>query len=229
MINIENFEYIVREYLKKSSPMVMAVLDPVEIHIVNYPDGKTEKFEIELLPGKDEIKTREILFSNRLYVERSDYSPDDDPSFYRLKPGGYVKLRKSYIIKCLAAETDNSGNVIKILCEYIPDSSRVTEVEGKKVKGIIHWVSADHSVRCKVRTYERLFTAENPLEAIDKDISDVINRNSLTIYENCMIDSWILEAEPEERFQFIRNGFFCADMKDRENGIPVFNRTLTLR
>lgn len=229
LINIENFEYVVREYLKRSSPMVMAVLDPVELHIVNYPEGKIEKFETEVLPGKDEVKTREIPFSNRLYVERSDFSPEDDPSFYRLKPNGYVKLRKSYILKCTGTETDNTGHITRILCEYIPDSSKVTEVEGKKVKGIIHWVSAAHSVRCKVRTYERLFTAENPLEAINKDISDVINRNSLKVYESCMIDNWISKAEPEERFQFIRNGFFCADMKEKEYGVPVFNRTLTLK
>jgi len=228
LIGIENFEYSVRDHLKKTSPMLMAVLDPVKLTVVNYPENKTEEMETEVLPG-DGSGTRMLLFSRHLYVEKSDYRPDGDKSFFRLKPGGYVKLRKSYILKCIGADSDSDGNISEIFCEYVPESVRNTEVEGKKIKGIIHWISQDNSIRCKVRLYDRLFTTENPLEADKNDLGSVINKNSMAVLDNCVIEKFAGNAVPEDRFQFVRTGFFCADMKDNEYGMPVFNRTLTLK
>jgi glutaminyl-tRNA synthetase len=227
LIKIENFEYTAREYLKKTSPLIMAVLDPVKLTIVNYPEGMTESMETEILPGAGENGSRMIPFTKNLYVERCDFSPENDPNFYRLQPGGYVKLRKSYILKCIEAKSDQSGLVSEILCEYVPDSTKDTEVNGRKVKGIIHWLSQENSIRCMVRLYDRLFNSENPLEALKDDISEAVNNKSMTVLDNCFIESSALHAKPEDRFQFVRNGYFCADMKDSEFGIPVFNKTLS--
>ncbi len=227
LIKIENFEYTVREYLKRTSPMIMAVLDPVKLTVVNYPEGKSEDMETEILPGSSE--TRKLPFSKHLYVERSDFSSADDPSFYRLKPGGYVKLRKSYILKCLGADTGSSGNINEIYCEFLPESSKLTDVNGKKVKGIIHWLSRDNSVKCMVRIYDRLFSSENPMEGLKDDINDVVSKESLSVLRDCMIEKSVSGCKPEDRYQFIRNGFFCADMKDSSFGLPVFNRTLSAK
>jgi len=229
VIDIANFEYCIRENLKRTSPHVMAVLDPVKLTLVNYPENVSEYMEMDTLPNLPDENKRKINFSRDLFVERSDYSDAEDPSFFRLSPGKYVKLRKAYIIKCLSAKKDLNGNVQEILCEYIPDTTTGTEYNGKKVKGIIHWVSQSDSTECTVRLYDRLFTVENPLDAKDKDFTELINNDSMKILSKCRIEKYVLGANREDRFQFERNGYFCVDMKDSNEKELVFNRTLTLR
>ena len=229
VIDIANFEYCIRENLKKTSQHIMAVLDPVKLTIVNYPENESEYMEMDTLPNSPDDIKRKIAFTRDLFVERSDYSDGGDPSFYRLSPGNYVKLRKSYIIKCLSARKDPDGNVLEILCEYIPETKSGTEYNGKKIKGIIHWVSRSDSTGCTVRLYDRLFSVENPLDAKDKEFTELINFNSMKIISGCRIEKSALGAKLEDRFQFERNGYFCVDMKDSNEKELVFNRTLSLK
>ena len=229
VIDIANFEYCIRENLKKTSPHIMAVLDPVKLTVVNYPENETEDMEMDTLPNTANDVKRKVPFNKNLFVERTDFSENDDPSFYRLAPGKLVKLRKAYIIKCLSAKKNDQGSVEEILCEYIPDTKNGTEYNGKKVKGIIHWVSMSESVVCTVRLYDRLFTVENPLDVKDTEFKDLINYNSTKTLNDCRIEKSALESGPEDRFQFERNGYFCVDMKDSKKEKPVFNRTLTLK
>lgn len=229
LIDIANFEYYVRENLKRTSPHIMAVLDPVKLTVVNYPENETEEMEMDTLPNSDNDIKRKVPFTKNLFVERSDYSEENDPSFYRLSPGKLVKLRKSYIIRCISAKKDTDGNIKEIICEYLPDTKNTTETDGKKVKGIIHWVSQYSSIKCTVRLYERLFSVENPLDVKDKEFKDLINFDSKKELTGCRIEDAAALSKPEERFQFERNGYFCIDIKDSRQDNIVFNRTLTLR
>lgn len=230
LIDIGNFEFYIRENLKITSSHVMAVLDPVRLTIVNYPEGFSEEVEIDSLPNSDLNEICKIPFSGNLYVERSDYTDSDDPDFFRLRPGNYVKLRKSYIIKCLSAVKNEDGEVTEILCEYLPDSKKEMKAEGRKVKGIIHWLSQENSTNCTVRLYDRLFNVENPLEVRDADINDLVNPGSVKTIKNCRIGNEVVKnMKPSDRYQFIRNGFFCVDAEESSDAHPVFNRTLTAR
>ncbi len=230
LIDIDNFEYCVRDYLKKSSPQVMAVKEPLVLNIVNYPEDESENIETDTLPSNPGTAIRKIPFSKYLYVERSDYTDKDDPDFFRLRPGNFVKLRKSYIVRCLSATKDDSGNITEIQCEYIPGSLNMMKVDGKKIKGIIHWVSKDHSDECILRLYDRLFNAENPLRAKDADFKELLNKNSVRVIKGCRIESSVIKStSPEDRYQFIRNGYFCADMKEFSPANPVFNMTISLK
>lgn len=230
LIDVGNFEFYIRENLKNSSPHAMAVLDPVKLTIVNYPENLKEEFEIDTLPKSESNTIRKVPFSGCLYVERSDYTDSDDPDFFRLRPGNYVKLRKSYIVKCISAVKNERGDITEILCEYLPESKKEMKVDGKKVKGIIHWLSQDSSTECTVRLYDRLFAVENPLEVKDGDINAMVDTESLKVLNNCKIESSVAEnLNPSGRYQFIRNGFFCVDAKDTSKELPVFNRTLTAR
>ncbi|MBN2857750.1 MAG: glutamine--tRNA ligase/YqeY domain fusion protein [Candidatus Delongbacteria bacterium] len=230
LIDVGNFEFYIRENLKNSSPHVMAVLDPVKLTIVNYPEGAKEEVEMDTLPNSETNTIRKVAFTGHLFVERSDYTDDEDPDFFRLRPGNYVKLRKAYIIKCLSAVKNDDGEISEILCEYLPDSKKEMKAEGKKVKGIIHWLSQKNSTDCTVRLYDRLFSVENPLEVKDADINLLVNPESVKILNNCKIESSVADnIKPSARYQFIRNGFFCADPEEFSVESPVFNRTLTAR
>ncbi|HQO09198.1 MAG TPA: glutamine--tRNA ligase/YqeY domain fusion protein [Clostridiales bacterium] len=229
VINIENFEYFIRENLKKSCPRIMAVLDPVKLTVKNYPDGMSEIIEMETYPDKENPGFRKVLFEKDLFVERSDYQDNDDPSFYRLAPGKYVKLRKSYIVKCLSAVKNPDGSLAEIICEYVPESKHLTELDGKKIKGIIHWVSQSDSTECTVRLYDRLFKVENPLDSKGLDFSELINCDSFKEIKKCRIEKCAESFKPEDRVQFERTGYFCLDMKDSVKNGLIFNRTLTLK
>jgi glutaminyl-tRNA synthetase len=229
LIDVANFEYFIRENLKRTSPHIMAVLDPVKLTVVNYPENETEFMEMDTLPNTENDPKRKVPFNKHLFVERTDYSEDNDPSFYRLSPGKMVKLRKSFIIKCISSKKDQNGKIEEILCEYLPDTKNLTEIEGKKIKGIIHWVSQASSIECTVRLYDRLFSVENPLDVKDKEFKELINFNSMKKLERCRIEADAASSKTEARFQFERNGYFCVDMKDSSESNLVFNRTISLR
>lgn len=229
LIDVANFEYYIRENLKRTSPHIMAVLDPVKLTVVNYPENETEFMEMDTLPNSENDPKRKVPFNKHLFVERTDYSEDNDPSFYRLSPGKMVKLRKSYIIKCISAKKDQNGKIDEIICEYLTDTKYLTEIEGKKIKGIIHWVSQTSSIECTVRLYDRLFSVENPLDVKDKEFKELINFDSMKKLEQCRIEADAASSKIEARFQFERNGYFCIDMKDSSESNLVFNRTLSLR
>ena len=230
LIDIANFEFFIRDNLKNTSLHVMAVLDPVKLTLVNYPENLKEEIEMETLPNSDSNSIRKIPFSGHLFVERSDYIDSEDPNFFRLRPGNFVKLRKSYIIKCISSIKNENGEITEILCEYLPESKKEMKAEGKKVKGIIHWVSQENSTECTVKLYDRLFTVENPLELKGSDINDIVNHESIQTITNCRIESQVVQdAKPSDRYQFIRNGFFCVDSESFSEGHPVYIRTLTAR
>jgi glutaminyl-tRNA synthetase len=228
LIDVSNFEFFVRENLKKTSPHATAVLDPVKLTVVNFPDNVTEQTEMDSLSGEFEVK-RSVPFTKHLFIERTDFKEDSDPDFFRLSPGKYVKLRKSYIVKCNSCVKDTNGKITEILCEYVPASQKQMEIEGKKIKGIIHWLSQTDAVPCKIRQYGKLFTVQNPLEARDQDFSTLIDPDSVTVLEDCLVEKYAASSSPEGRFQFIRNGYFCADINEHGAEHPVFNRTITLK
>ncbi|MDA3884725.1 MAG: glutamine--tRNA ligase/YqeY domain fusion protein [Candidatus Delongbacteria bacterium] len=229
VIDITTLEYYIRENLKKTSSHVMAVIDPVKLVINNYPEDEIEIFNLEKLPNSENTETREVKFTKSLYVERDDIKIEPESKFFRLSPGNYVKLRKSYIVKCTEIIKNENDEIEVVYCDLVPDSQKSMKVNDKKVKGIIHWVSADHSVDAEVRIYDRLFTKENPLEDKNIDFKEYVNLDSMTIVKNCKIEDSISKAEIEDRFQFERVGYFSVDMKDSSTANLVFNKTISLR
>jgi glutaminyl-tRNA synthetase len=226
MIDLSLLEFCLREDLNHSAKRVMAVLDPVKLIITNYEDGVTEHLTSE--NGPDEtMGTRSIPFSKELWIEREDFMEEPAKKWFRLAPGAMVRLKSAYIVQCDSFEKNAEGNVTAIHCSYFPNSKSGQDTSGIAVKGTIHWVSATHAATAEVRLYDRLFNVENPA-AEEGDFKDFINPESLTIIQNAYIEPSLLEATIEDRFQFIRKGYFCID-KDSTTEKLVFNRTVTLK
>jgi glutaminyl-tRNA synthetase len=228
MVEFALLEHCVREALNESAPRHMAVLDPLKLTIANYPDGQTEEFEFPNHPEKPEMGSRSVPFSRTLYVEQADFREEAPRKWFRLAPGREVRLRYAYYVTCKEVVRDESGRVVELVCEYDPESRGGTTPDGRKVKGALHWVSAEHAVPAEVRLYDKLFTRENPMDASDgSDFKDHINPDSLQTVQG-MVEPHLAGLPPESRVQFERTGYFCVD-KDSEPGKPVFNRTATLR
>lgn len=223
LIDISLLEFCIREELNEIAPRVMAVLDPLKLIIDNYDAEKTELLSTENLPNDPE-NTREISFSNELWIERSDFMEEPVKKWFRLAPGQMVRLKSAYIIKCESIEKDADGHITAVHATYIPESKSGSDVSGLKVKGTIHWVNAKDAAEAEVRLYERLFTSENP--AAEENVLDHLNPDSLTI-KNAFIESRLTRHEPGSHFQFVRNGYFCVDKDSGEK--MVFNRTVTLK
>jgi len=224
---IEQFESIVRDDLNENSLRAMGVVDPIKVIIENYPEDIEEEFEVPNHPQKEELGTRKVPFSRELWIERTDYMDDAPNKFKGFTIDREVRLRGAYLATCTSVEKDAAGNVVELHCTYDPESKGGSAPDGRKVRSTIHWVSAKHSVDAEVRLYERLYTAENPLADKEKDFKDFINPDSLKVI-NAKLEPMLATAEPGDRFQFERVGYFCADL-DHTPGKPVFNRTLTLR
>lgn len=224
-------EHTVREVLNKTAKRVMAVLDPVKLVITNYPEGKTEYVTTDNNPEDENAGTREMPFTRELYIEREDFMEDAPRKFFRMTPGKEVRLKSAYIVECTEAIKDADGNITEIHATYDPDSKSGSgsEASMRKVKGTLHWVSAEHAVDAEVRQYDRLFTVEEPDADKEKDYKEFINPESLEILKNCKVEPSLAEAKPEDRFQFQRKGYFVADRYDYKKGNLVFNRTVPLR
>ncbi len=225
---IELLESCVRDDLNETSPRAMAVLDPIKVIIENYPTDLVETFELPNLPKKEELGTRTVPFSRELWIERNDYI--DVPPNNKFKGffvGREVRLRGAYLATCTSVEKDADNNVGSITCTYDPESKGGSAPDGRKVKGTIHWVSANHCVDAEIRNYDRLFSAENPLADKDADFKTLINPDALQITA-AKLEPDLAQAKPGNRFQFERVGYFCADL-DHTSEKPIFNRTLTLR
>ena len=203
----------------------MAVLRPLKVVITNY-EGE-ENLEAVNNPEKPEAGTRTVPFSRELYIEESDFMEDPPKGFHRLVPAGEVRLRYAYIIKCEEVIKDDSGKVIELRCTYDKDTKSGSGTSTKKVKGVIHWVSASHAVDAEVRLYDRLFTVENP--GAEEDWLGKINPNSLEVISNAKVEPFIKNAKPLDKFQFERMGYFCVDTKYTTAAKLVFNRTVTLK
>lgn len=228
VIDLGLLEFFVRENLNKTSQRRMAVLNPLKVIITNYPEGEEEMFECVNNPEDQSAGTRMVPFSREIYIERDDFMEEPPKKYYRLSPGNEVRLRYSYLIKCERVIKDPQGNIVEIECTYDPQSKGGTSSDGRKVKGVIHWVSAPHAKEAEIRLYSTLFTKENPDDVEEgKTFLDYVNPESEVITKG-FIEPSLGETTPGERFQFERVGYFCVDPDSSPNN-PVFNRTVTLK
>jgi len=229
VVDLGLLEWCVREDLNRISKRVMGVLNPLEVVITNYSDNLTQEIDAVNNPEDESAGKRKVPFSKVIYIEREDFMEDPPKKFYRLSPGTEVRLRYSYIIKCEEVIKDENGEIIRLNCTYDQDTLGCNPPDGRKIKGIIHWVSAKDAVDVEVRLYDRLFSVENPLDGKEgKDFTDYINPDSLTIVTGKLEPS-IKTAKLGEHFQFERLGYFCLDSKYTRDDYMVFNRTSTLR
>ncbi|WP_373018487.1 glutamine--tRNA ligase/YqeY domain fusion protein [Muriicola sp.] len=229
LVDVSLLEFHVREDLNKKAPRVMAVLDPVKVVITNYPEENTEWLKAENNPEDESAGFREVPFSREIYIEREDFKEEANRKFFRLKLGGEVRLKNGYIIKAESCTKDADGNITEIQCTYDPrsKSGSGTEESLRKVKGTLHWVSADHALVAEVRLYDRLFSDESPDTHKDKEFLDFVNPDSLKVIK-AYVEPSLSSAQVEDHFQFQRLGYFNVD-KDSSNSNLVFNRTVPLR
>ena len=221
-------EHCLREDLNESAQRVMAVLDPIRLTVTNYPEGQSETFEVENNPVDPESGTHPVTFSRNLYIESGDFMEAKVGKFFRLYPGNEVRLKGAYVVKCTGCVKDDSGKVVEVLCEYDPDSRGGDPADGRKVKSTIHWVDAETAVDAEVRLYDNLFSDPAP-DAADKNFLDCLNPDSLEIRTGCKVEAFLASAQPQDRFQFMRTGYFCADSRDSKPGHLVFNRAVSLK
>ena len=229
IISVSLLEHSIREDLNKTATRVSAVLNPVKLIITNYPEGKVEYLDIENNPEDPAAGTHQIPFTRELYIERDDFMENPPKKFFRLAPDQEVRLKAAYIIKCTGVKKDADGNIEEIYCEYDPETRSGMPGSMRKVKGTLHWVSAEYSKTAEVRLYDRLFNVENPSEEKDVDFRELLNPDSLKVINDCRIEPYLAEnAKPGDRFQFQRTGYFCVD-PDSTDGHLVFNRTVSLK
>lgn len=220
-------EAAVREDLNKKATRVSAVLNPVRLVITNYPEGQTEELVAENNPEQEDAGSHTITFSRTLWMERDDFMEDAPKKFFRMTPGREVRLKNAYIVKCTGCVKDADGNITEVQAEYDALSKSGLEGANRKVKGTLHWVSADHCVKAEVREYDRLFFVENPA-ADGRDFHELLNPESLRVNRDCYVEQYAAKRKPGEYLQFIRLGYFMADF-DSQNDKPVFNKTVGLK
>ena len=220
-------EAAVRDDLNKRAIRVSAVLNPVKLVITNYPDGQTEDMEAVNNPENEADGTHKITFSKNLWIEREDFMEDAPKKFFRMTPGREVRLKNAYIIKCTGCTKDKNGNITEIQAEYDPMSKSGMEGANRKVKGTLHWVSADHCKKAEIRIYDRLFNVENP-SADERDFRELLNPDSLTVIKNCYVENYAAEKQPGEYLQFQRIGYFMADLDSTSEHL-VYNKTVGLK
>ncbi len=223
-------EHCLREDLNETAARVMAVLKPVKLTIVNYPEDKTEVFQVENNPNRPEDGTRPVSFSRNLWIEADDFLAEPIPKYKRLFPDGpECRLKGAYLIKCVGYNTDENGNVTEVLAEYDPESQGGNPADGRKVKGAtIHWVDAATALDAEVRLYDNLFSDPAP-DAADKNFLDCLNPASLQVLTGCKVEAALGNTQPADRFQFMRTGYFCSDSKDSKPRHLVFNRAVSLK
>jgi glutaminyl-tRNA synthetase len=229
LVDVALLEHSLREELNENAPRALAVLRPLKVVLVNYPEGQIEEFEAANHPNRPEMGSRQVPFSRELYIEREDFLEEPPKKFFRLAPGREVRLRYAYIITCQEVVKDEKDEIVELRCTYDPATRGGSAPDGRKVKGTIHWVSAAHAVPAEVRLYDRLFTEENPAAAKDADFTTFINPDSLNTLTGCQLEPGLGNASPQNRFQFERQGYFCLDKVDSTPNRPVFNRIVTLR
>jgi glutaminyl-tRNA synthetase len=223
-------ENALREDLNKRSPRVMAVLHPLKVVITNYPEGQEETLEAINNPEDPSAGTRQVPFSRELYVEQDDFREVAPKKYYRLAPGQEVRLRWGYFIRCNDVVKDAAGNVVELRCTYDPATRGGNAPDGRKVQGTIHWVSAKHALDAEVRLYDHLFKVPDPEDVPEGvDYKTNMNPESLVVLKSCKLEPSLETAEPGTRVQFERVGYFCVDSKDSRPGVPIFNRTVSLR
>jgi glutaminyl-tRNA synthetase len=225
-VDVALLEHCIRDDLNMTSPRTMGVLEPLRLVIENYPEDVTEEFDFVVNPEDEAAGTRKVPFSRVLYIDRDDFREDPPGKYHRLAPGREVRLRYAYLVTCTGVVHDETGQVKEVTCTYDPESRGGDPADGRKVMGTIHWVSAKHSVEAEVRMYDRLFSSESP--PLDDTMEEHLNPESLHVVKGCRVEAGLSGAQPGERFQFERKGYFCVDTDSRPDA-PVFNMTVPLR
>ena len=220
-------EYCIREDLRLKANRMMAVLDPIKLIIDNYPEGQVEYFDIDNNQEDESAGKRQVAFSRELYIEREDFMEEPPKKYFRLFPGNEVRLKGAYFVKCVDYKKDENGVVTEIHCTYDPETRSGSGFEGRKVKGTIHWVSAESAVDAEVRLYENIVDEEKG--KLNEDGTLDYNPNSLTVLKNCKLEAALGEAVKGDKFQFLRHGYFCVDEKDTTEDHLVFNRIVSLK
>lgn len=229
IVDIEFLHHVIREELNRTAPRVMAVLRPLKVIIDNYPEGKIEELVAENNPEDPNYGTRIIHFSRHIFIENDDFMENPPKKFFRLAPGQEVRLKHAYIITCQDLVKDSSGNIIEVHCTYDPKSRSGSDLSGRKVKGTLHWVAEEVAKKATVRLYDHLFTLKNLSEMEEgKTYSDYLNPDSLINLTHCLVEPSVAQAKPFDRFQFLRQGYFCADI-DHTPEKPLFNRIVSLK
>ena len=231
VVDISLLEHCIREELNQHVPRVMVVLRPLRVIIDNYPEDQVEWLEAENNPENQAMGSRQIPFSREIFIEQEDFMENPPKKFFRLSPGREIRLKSAYIIKCEQVVKDANGAIMELHCSYDPDSRSGGATSGRKIKGTSHWVSAPHAIKAKIRLYEHLFTSENPDDGEEEgaDYKARLNPDSLQVLDDCRVEPSLGTAEPGSRFQFLRQGYFCADPFDSQDGQLVFNRIVSLR
>ena len=231
LVDMALLEHCIREDLNKHAPRVMAVLHPLRVVIDNYPEGKTEELEAENNPEDSSMGSRRIPFSRVIYIEKEDFREDPPKKFFRLFPGGEIRLKHAYYIKCeRVIKDEKTGEVVELHCTYDPETRGGWSKDGRKVRGTSHWVSAAHSIEAEVRLYDHLFSVPNPIRTGEKDdYKSYLNPNSLTTLTSCQLEPSLADAKPGNSYQFLRQGYFCVDPAKSSCNKLIFNRTVSLR
>ncbi|MFQ6028793.1 MAG: glutamine--tRNA ligase/YqeY domain fusion protein [Dehalococcoidia bacterium] len=233
VVEIGLLEHFIREELNQTAPRVMAVLNPVKLIIDNYPEGQVQEFEAVNNPEDPEAGTRRVPFSREIYIEREDFREDPPSRFFRLAPGREVRLRYACYVTCTDVVKDpQTGEITELHCTYDPESLGGSTPDGRRVRGTLHWVSVPHAVPAEVRLYDYLFLDPSPDdddEEGERDFKSLLNPNSLEVLTDCKVEPSLTQAQPGDRYQFERQGYFCVDSKDSRQEALVFNRTLSLR
>lgn len=229
VIDYALLESCVRDYLNENADRAMAVLRPLKVVIDNYPADKTEQIEVDVNPNKTELGKTSVTFSKEIYIEQDDFMLDPPGKYFRLCPAKEVRLKGAYYIKYVSHEEDENGNITAVHCTYDPESRGGETPDGRKVKGTLHWVSAENCINAEVRLYDRLFNVENPSDEEGvSSFADNLNPDSLTVLNDCVIDASLKNVNVGDTFQFMRQGYFCVD-KDSTADKIVFNRTVALK
>jgi glutaminyl-tRNA synthetase len=229
IISMGVLENAVRNDLNARAPRTMAVLDPLKVVLTNFPAGETEWLDAAVHPQNEDMGTRKVPVTREIWIEKSDFMEDPPRKFFRLKPGGEVRLRNAFIVTCTDVIKDETGKVIELHCEFDPKSRSGLPGAARKVKGTIHWVSAEHGVPAEVRLCDRLFTVPNPLGDKSRDFLEFLNPNSLDLIDNAVVETSVADGSTPDFYQFERTGYFCHDSVDSKPGRPVLNRIVTLR
>ena len=227
LVDIAMFEHFIRDDLKAKTPRLMAILDPIKVVITNYPEDQTEWLEIHNNQDNESLGYRKIPFSREIYIEREDFMEVPPKKYFRLFPGNEVRLMGAYFITCNNVIKDDAGNILELHCTYDPETKSGSGFTGRKVKGTIHWVSASHCIKAEARLYDYLIKDESDIEE-DSSTEDKINPNSMKV-TTAYLEPELAKAKPGDKFQFVRNGYFCVDTKDSTEDHLVFNLTVNLK
>jgi len=230
IVDIALLEHCLREDLNRRAKRVMSVLHPIRLVIDNYPEDKVEMLEAVNNPEDENMGTREVPFSRILYIEREDFREEPPKKFFRLAPGREVRLKHAYYVTCTDVVKDKkTGEVVEIHCTYDPETRGGWAKDGRRVKGTLHWVSVDHAIDAEVRLYDHLFTLEDSADTAEgTDFKDYLNPKSLETLTACKMEPCLMNAAPGDRFQFLRQGYFCVDPDSTKEKL-MFNRTVSLR